>query len=636
MMCAVNAELLNVMVPELKLLLPELDEKGRRLAMGAVARAAGEGGIGAVARMTGASWQTVADGAAGLASGDIVGPGRVRRPGGGRRKLADSDPGLLPALRELVADTARGDPESPLQWTTKSLRHLAGALTAQGHRCSPQTARLLLLAEGYSLQAPAKALEGSGHPDRDAQFRYINEQAREHMAAGQPVVSVDAKKKEEIGDYAQAGREWHPQGNAPRVLDHSFPDRAGPGHAIPYGIYDMAAGSGFVNVGTDANTGAFAVASLRSWWDLIGASAYPDAARLLVTCDAGSSNGTRNRAWKKELARFAEETGLEITVCHFPPGTSKWNKIEHRLFSQVSLAWRGRPLTGYDVVINTISAITTKTGLTATAILDQRPYPAGQEITDAEIADIQDRCLTRHAFHGGWNYSFLPVPRPARPAPGRPVPGRVPPGTLNHPALTGMDPADLLALASAAESPAAMSREQDRHARRGGPRRTAGRTRGSRPRLDTADLVTAARVIAYLGVPQYILAPLLGVHPTTFGQALRPVTRALAVIPQPPAAPPPGAPPRTADELLGYAAAHGIDLTVRQTRKADTAPEATLGDPDTRKTHLILEHLHNDGTAMDLIAAMMAMQIADTYQQGYPRFRSRWWRMLAESVSMGA
>jgi Rhodopirellula transposase DDE domain len=594
----VNAELLKVMVPELKLLLPELDERGRRLALGAVARAAGEGGAGAVARLTGASWQTVADGAAELASGDTVPAGRVRRPGGGRKKLADSDPGLVPALLELVADSTRGDPESPLQWTTKSMRHLADALAARGHAVSPQTAWRLLQAQGYSMQAAAKVLEGSGHPDRDAQFRYISGQVKEHMAAGQPVISVDAKKKEEIGGYAQPGREWHPAGSPPRVLDHSFPDRDGPGHAIPYGIYDMAAGSGFVNVGTDANTGTFAVASLRSWWDLIGRGAYPGATRLLVTCDAGSSNGTRNRAWKKELAAFAEETGLEVTVCHFPPGTSKWNKIEHRLFSQVSLAWRGRPLTGYDVVINTISAIATKTGLTATAILDRRPYPAGQEITDAEIAGIQDRHLTRHAFRGGWNYSFLPVPRPARPAPERPVPGRVPPGTLNHPALTGMDPADLLALAATAESPAAMSREQDRHARRGGPRRTAGRTRGSRPRLDTADLVTASRIIGHLGVPQRALAPLFGVHPATFSQALKPVTRALAAIPPPPAAPPPSAPPRTHDELLAYAARHGIDLSIPPPRKAHTAPEATLEASDTPQTHLILDCLQDDTNAI--------------------------------------
>ena len=578
-----NAELLKVMVPELKLLLPELDERGRRLALGAVARAAGEGGTGAVARLTGASWQTVADGAVELASGDAVPAGRVRRPGGGRKKLADSDPGLVPALLELVADSARGDPESPLQWTTKSMRHLADSLAARGHRCSPQTAWRLLQAQGYSMQAAAKVLEGSGHPDRDAQFRYIGEQAKEHMAAGQPVISVDAKKKEEIGDYAQPGREWRPAGSPPRVLDHSFPDRDGPGHAIPYGVYDPAANAGFVNVGTDANTGTFAVASLRSWWDLIGRDAYPDATRLLVTCDAGSSNGTRNRAWKKELARFAEETGLEVPVCHFPPGTSKWNKIEHRLFSQVSLAWRGRPLTSYDVVINTISAITGSTGLTATAVLDERPYPAGQEISDAEIRNIQDRYLNRHAFHGDWNYTVLPCPRPApEPAPEQAIPGRVPAGTLNHPALTGMDPAALLAWGQSLEGLLAAL---------GGPA-PRGR-RGPAPRLTAADLVIASRIRAHLGLSLRVLAPFLGIDFSALGHSLKPAARAIAASTQPPpAAPPPAAPPRTPDDFRAYAAGHGIDLSISPPGQARTSPEATLKAADTPQTQVILERLH--------------------------------------------
>jgi len=561
---AANGDLLAAMAPQLELLLAELDEKGRRLALGAVARAAGDGGIGAVARLTGASWQTVADGAAELASGDTAPPGRVRRPGGGRRKLADSDPGLLPALLGLVADSTRGDPGSPLQWTTRSMRHLADALSGQGHRCSPQTAWRLLREQGYSMQAPAKVLEGAGHRDRDAQFRYIAGQAREHMDAGQPVVSVDAKKREQVGDYAQPGREWHPAGSPPQVRDHSFPDRDGPGHAIPYGIYDIAAGTGFVNVGTDANTGAFAVASLRSWWDLAGRDAYPDAARLLVTCDAGSSNGTRNRAWKKELAAFTRQTGLEITVCHFPPGTSKWNKTEHRLFSQVSLAWRGRPLTSYDVIISTISAITTKTGLTATAVLDQQPYPAGQEISDAEIRDIQDRYLTRHAFCGDWNYTVLPRPRPAPArAPQRPLPPRVPAATLNHPALTGMDPAALPAWTRTLEGTLAAL---------GGPA-APGTRRGPQPRLTAADLVTAARIRAHLTLPLHVLAPLLGVDPSGLGRSLKPAIAAIAASTDPPpAAPPPAAPPRTRTDLLAYATAHGIDLSIPPPGQPRTPP----------------------------------------------------------------
>ena len=338
----VNAELVKLMGPQLEVLLPVLDEKSRRLTLGAVARAAGDGGITAVAKMTGASWQTVADGTAELESGQVAPDGRVRRPGAGRKKLAQADPGLVPALRALVEDSTRGDPESPLVWTTKSVKHLAGELTAAGHRCSPQTVWRLLHEEGFSTQASAKVTEGRRHPDRDAQFRYIAAQAKEHLAAGQLVISVDAEKKEQVGEYAQAGREWRPEGDPVKVRSHSFEDDQG-GHAIPYGIYDVGANTGFVNVGTDHNTAALAVESIRRWWDLMGKDAYPQAGRLLICCDAGGSNGWRNRAWKAGLAQFTQDSGLEITVCHFPPGTSKWNKIEHRLFSQITLNWRGRP-----------------------------------------------------------------------------------------------------------------------------------------------------------------------------------------------------------------------------------------------------------------------------------------------------
>ena len=388
-----DAGFLKLIGPELERLLPELDEKARRLTLGAVARAAGDGGIGAVARLTGASWQTVADGAAELESGQVAAPGRVRRPGAGRPRLAGTDPGLVPALLALVADSARGDPESPLLWTTKSAAHLAGELTARGHACSPQTVWRLLRGQGFSTQANAKAKEGRRHPDRDAQFRYIAAQAKEHLAAGQPVISVDAKKKEQVGEYAQAGREWRPKGDPVKVRDHSFADRE-PGHAIPYGACDVAANAGFVNVGTGGNTAALAVESIRRWWQLAGQDAYPAAGRLLVTCDAGGSNGAKNRAWKAGLAALAAETGLEITVLHFPPGTSKWNQIEHRLFSQITLGWRGRPLTSYDVVINTISAVTTRTGLAVTAVLDRNPCPTGTRISDQQAKDIEERHLT--------------------------------------------------------------------------------------------------------------------------------------------------------------------------------------------------------------------------------------------------
>ena len=315
-----NAELAGLMGPQLELLLPVLDEKARRLVLGAVARAAGEGGTGAVAKVTGASWQTVADGAAELASGLAAPQGRVRRPGGGRKKLAETDPGLVPALLALVEDSTRGDPESPLTWTTKSVQKLSDALTAQGHPCSPQTCWRLLHGEGFSTQSNARVLEGRRHPDRDAQFRYIAAQASEHLAAGQPVISVDAKKKEQVGEYAQAGREWRRKGDPLRVRDHDFADRQA-GTAIPYGVYDVGANTGFVNVGTDHNTAAFATESVRRWWQLAGRDAYPQATRLLVTCDAGGNNGHSNRAWKAGMAQLAQETGLQSTCCHFPPGT---------------------------------------------------------------------------------------------------------------------------------------------------------------------------------------------------------------------------------------------------------------------------------------------------------------------------
>jgi hypothetical protein len=436
----VSAGFLERIGPQLELVLPELDERARRLVLGAAARAAGDGGVTAVARLTGASWQTVANGAAELESGSSVAAGRVRRPGGGRKTLAESDPGLVPALLALVRDSARGDPESPLLWTTKSTKHLAGELTAAGHRCSPQTAWRLLHQEGFSTQANAKVTEGRRHPDRDAQFRYIAAQAKEYLAAGQPVISVDAKKKEQVGEYAQAGREWRPKGDPVQVRDHSFEDGQG-GHVIPYGVYDVAANTGFVNVGTDHNTAALAVESVRRWWDLAGRDAYPQATRLLICCDAGGSNGWRNRAWKAGLAQLAQDSGLEITVCHFPPGTSKWNKIEHRLFSQITLAWRGRPLTSHDVIINTIAAVTTGTGLRVTAVLDENPYPAGVQVSDEQMHDLEDRALTRHRFHGDWNYALLPALRPA-PDPGPdPHPGRPPPPAPPSPRSCSRSPA---------------------------------------------------------------------------------------------------------------------------------------------------------------------------------------------------
>jgi hypothetical protein len=589
-----DRELLKVLGPELELLLPELDEKARRLTLGAVARAAGAGGVGAVARLTGASWQTVANGAAELGSGQVAPDGRVRRPGAGRKKLAETDPGLVPALLALVEESTRGDPESPLLWTTKSAVNLSQELTRQGHACSPQTAWRLLREQGFSAQSNAKVSEGKRHPDRDAQFRYIAAQAKGHLAAGQPVISVDAKKKEQVGQYAQAGREWRPKGDPVKVRDHCFADRES-GQAIPYGIYDVAANTGFVNAGTDHNTAALAAESIRRWWQLAGKDAYPHAGRLLVTCDAGGSNGWRNRAWKAGLAQLAQETGLEITCCHFPPGTSKWNKIEHRLFSQITLAWRGRPLTSYDVILSTIAAVTTRTGLAVTAVLDASPCPTGTQVSDEQMKDIEDRHLTRHEFHGEWNYALLPVPRPA-PAPGpaaTPAPaGLCAQAVLNHPALTGLDPAGLDALAAALEAPFRGRREQRRYARAGRPRTRTGRAGGWNRKLGTAGHLIATRLRAHLNLPVTLVGALLGVDGTTVSHATSRTASALAALPPgrlPPAAPPPAIRPRTLDDLRGYAARHGITIPQAPPPARTSPTGSTVQAPGTPQTHLNLE-----------------------------------------------
>jgi transposase len=562
----VNAELVRLMGPQLDIVLPELDEKARRLVLGAVARAAGDGGITAVAKATGASWQTVANGAAELASGRVAPEGRVRRPGAGRKKLAETDPGLRAGLLALVEDSTRGDPESPLAWTTKSTKKLSDELAARGHRCSPQTAWRLLHEEGFSTQANAKVTEGRRHPDRDAQFRYIAAQAKEHLAAAQPVISVDAKKKEQVGEFAQAGAEWRPKGDPVKVRDHSFEDGQG-GSAIPYGIYDVGANAGFVNVGTDHNTAALAVESIRRWWQLIGRDAYPHAGRLLITCDAGGSNGWRNRAWKAGIAALAQETGLEITCCHFPPGTSKWNKIEHRLFSQITLNWRGRPLTSHDVIINTIGAVRTSTGLTVTAVLDENSYPTGAVVSDGQMTDLETTALTRHAFHGDWNYTFPPVPRPAPPGP----PAAAAPGpaaaartalaplvaALASPQLTGLARPDLAALAASLELPWAAAREQRLHLDRGRSRQA--RTGPAAPfKYPLNTMLLAAIYHHRLGMPYTRIAALLGAHHTTITAAGQAIASLLG--PGHPALAPGPVRTRTPDSLRNYAATAGITI----------------------------------------------------------------------------
>ena len=404
---AVGVDVETLLRAKFEAVLPHLDERSQRLVLAAEARSLGHGGIAAVARASGSSRSRVQQGVTELESGAAP-LGRVRRLGGGRKPAAEADPGLLPALLGLVEPTRRGDPTSPLCWTTLSVRRLAGELTAAGHTVSQETVAKLLRAQGFSLQGNAKTIEGGQHVDRDAQFSYLNDQAERHLAAGDPVISVDTKKKELVGSYRNGGAEWRPAGQPEQVKVHDFIDPA-LGKANPYGVYDLAADTGWVSVGTDHDTAAFAVNTIRSWWHTTGRAVYPGATRLLITADGGGSNGYRTRLWKTELADLAAETGLAITVCHLPPGTSKWNKIEHRLFSHISMNWRGRPLTSHDIIVNTIAATTTRSGLTVHAELDTNTYPTGVKIPEHQMKDLATSgVLTRHHWHGEWNYTLNP------------------------------------------------------------------------------------------------------------------------------------------------------------------------------------------------------------------------------------
>ncbi len=381
--------------------MPLLDERQQRLVAGAAARMLGRGGTTTVARTADMSRSTVTTGAKEVDSGDALPADRVRRPGGGRRRNIDKEPDLLLELDDLVSPEARGDPMSPLRWTLKSTYALAAALRAKGFEIGATLVGELLHQMGYSLQATAKQKEGAQHADRDAQFRYINDTAVAFMADDQPVISVDAKKKELIGPYANAGTEWQPRGKPARVKVHDFIDPE-MGKAIPYGVYDLGGDEGWVSVGDDADTAGFAVATIGRWWAQMGRARYPEATRLLICADAGGSNGYRVRTWKVELAKLAAETGLEITVVHYPPGTSKWNRIEHRLFSFITMNWRGRPLTSYRVMVELIANTTTRKGLKVEAELDHRHYPTGVKVTDKQLAAVP---LTPHEWHGDWNYT---------------------------------------------------------------------------------------------------------------------------------------------------------------------------------------------------------------------------------------
>jgi hypothetical protein len=380
------------------------DEHTRRFWAATEASALGYGGISLVARATAISRRAILVGLREIESGEILPAGRVRRAGGGRKSGVAQHPDLPDTLEGLVEPLTRGDPESPLRWTCKSTRRLSRELATLGYAASSRLVGALLHEMGYSLQGNRKTVEGKQHPDRNAQFEYINARVTKEMRAAQPVISVDTKKKELVGNYANRGQQWLKKGEAPQVNGHDFPDPSVP-RAHPYGIYELTRNTGFVNVGTDHDTATFAVASIRAWWRAEGRRAYPKARRLVITADAGGSNGSRLRLWKWELQRLSDALRLPIAVCHFPPGTSKWNKVEHRLFSFISSNWRGEPLADYATVVNLISRTTTTTGLTVSCRLDRRRYPIGRKVSDKEWATIN---LLRDDFHGDWNYTVRP------------------------------------------------------------------------------------------------------------------------------------------------------------------------------------------------------------------------------------
>jgi hypothetical protein len=504
-----------------------------------------------VARAAGVREATVSLGVDELDSGAEP-LGRVRRPGGGRKPAADVDPGLRPALLALVEPDERGDPVSPLRWTAKSTRNLAAELTRQGHRAGADTVGDLLRSEGFSLQGNAKTIEGQRHPDRDAQFRYINEQVKAHQGTADPVISVDTKKKELVGEFRNGGREWRPQGEPEATRTHDFPGDS-TGKAVPYGVYDLTANAGWVSVGTDHDTAAFAVESVRRWWNAARSSDYPVARRLLITADAGGSNGCRTRAWKAGLAALALETGLEITCCHFPPGTSKWNKVEHRLFSHITMNWRGRPLTSHEVIVQTIAATTTRTGLRVRAELDAGAYETGVKVSDEQMGALP---LDRHDWHGDWNYTLRPEP-PAPLAARPPARGPARPG-WTHPALTGIDADDWGDMITALTVPHQAQRDADRYTRRGGPptRKPGG---GQQPALTFAEKALITVLLQRFGMPQHVLARLFGVVDATIAKADRHARPLLAQhgLQIKPAA----APVKTLEDLTAYGTACGIDMT---------------------------------------------------------------------------
>jgi len=384
---------------------PTLDERGRRLFAAAEAAEFGHGGVAAVQRATGIAESTIRRGVRELADLEKHAPpeGMQRRPGGGRSRAEDKDPGLMAALEALLEPVTRGDPESPLRWTSKGLRRLAAELVERGHDVRKGVVARLLKDKGYTLQGTRKVLEGSHHPDRNEQFEFINEEAKRFQALEQPVISIDTKKKELVGAYANGGREWHPKGEGPKANTYDFPN--GTPKAVPYGVYDLTRNEGWVSVGVSSDTAEFAANTILRWWETMGKEAYPEATDLMITADGGGSNSYRGRLWRLMVQRVADETGLAVSVAHLPPGTSKWNKIEHRMFSHITLNWRGRPLVSYEAIVQLIANTRTTKGLTIRCELDEGSYQKGRKVTEIELDSIH---IERHSFHGEWNYTVYP------------------------------------------------------------------------------------------------------------------------------------------------------------------------------------------------------------------------------------
>jgi hypothetical protein len=533
-----------------------LNERQWRVYLGSEANMLGYGGIAAVARASGTAESTVAAGAAEAASPGLLArlpAGRSRRPGGGRPRAEDTEPGLTRALDGILEEGRRGDPMSEITWSILSLRDIARQLALLGFTVSKDTAGRLMREAGWSLQGMSRVAEGRRHPDRDAQFWHISGKIAEYRAAGQPVISTDGKKKEQLGAYHRDGTSWQPGGDPVRVRSHDFPEKDTV-TITPYGVYDIAANRGFVSVGTSHDTAAFAVNAIRLWWQEEGQFRYPAAARLLVTCDAGGSNGHRSRLWKDQLAVLAAETGLLIEVCHFPPGTSKWNKIEHRLFCHITRTWRARPLMTLDDAVAGIAATITSKGLKCHPVRDDRDYPTGIEVPPARIRDLEKRWTERSGFHGEWNYAVLPSPRPGGPEP--------------EPEPAGPDTALVTALAALAGIPDLDAlRGQVRLEWEAGRTRQATLTRGhglqrapnaarTYRKLSDDTLLAAAACHLRLRMPWMLLGKLFGAHPSSIS---KPASGVLPVLQRHGTAPAPGIPRiNTVSRLLAHAAAEGI------------------------------------------------------------------------------